>query len=1186
MYYGVGGSLRAESPPRHRGDGIRIQRRTSNTQNDNGPPQAKPPLTTDSRFNSLNKRSALNDLPVGVVPAQQSHSTSTTTSNTSSSYSSSTGIPTSSAATPNEGSNRTMPREMETQEMRTSYVEEPPSPATLRRQAKGAAAALVRRVTNEMALAHFVQKVEINEEENLGAYRLTHWPERVMRQVFWYLGKALANHNTIFAVFPLVLVALSLVAPIVYWDKLYVGLPFSTLVEDRDMTSSGVGMRRMAVPQFNSTNPSYSALDRMNHHAYAVLFKNRNANDTILREETIATYLNMKTMIQSIGFHGKTWPELCGGNSCSFGASILDKIVKKSSQIALTYPETYVSLSKEDSNLTRVFLASIIGGVDVDVDGAIASAQSLLASFELNRALSTPDTLLWEKAFIQKVEGVKKENSDFEVNRWSYEEFAGTVIQALQRCHLWIGASAGIIFILLLLSMCRLNAYQSKPIVGLAAGVVLCGSAIAGVCVSLSGSTFLNPLQLPVLFVIIGIGACYCEALHTAWRKFSAVALHPSEKIALVMAYEGTFICASSLLLIAMFVGAGLLSATPYVQTAFLTMAAGIAALLLLTLLFLAVFVFKSGRREAKGCKWFHFCRSGDTHFPTPNIVDFDNKQLEHLHGRLVDTKASPSRQFAAWLLGPSLRYPLVFLCTIYLLLAAWGCVHIKIDLREEHFLPSQSEARKFLENFYQLFGKTQEYLEVTIEQTIDYQDADLRKSIVDLLEQPVKNEYATRAVSWIADFGRFEKSSAYEINQDTFVHVVRLVFLVTDPFQRYTSDIYFDRFQTQIIRSRMYLELNPKGVLKRREVIESLLEKARSMQLPISVKAPFVFSIQHDLQSLSTALFAFGVFLSILLVISLALFGQPSLTFVVVATSLCVLIETVGYASHWGVPLNTITLTMAICANSLSCVVAISFCYAYSNSGNGLRPIQRVQYTFQSCLLPLWMAITLPVLTYLPLLCIDAPIILHIWRILLLNAIASLAHLLLFLPNAVTLLNENACTALSSVFSGADDESSIYYIPTAGRIIPTEGIYQTFTYPMPKIAPPPSYLAIGAADPIYGRYEPNQYGRMRIHPAEASLANTPQCLRAEERRRGRRELRDLRDVEGIYETPPSPMHRTTREEIIPPRTGLDRIPMKNETRPNERNPRNEQTWRQLLSEPTHQQGQSSQYFSYNKSGF
>jgi hypothetical protein len=61
---------------------------------------------------------------------------------------------------------------------------------------------------------------------------------------------------------------------------------------------------------------------------------------------------------------------------------------------------------------------------------------------------------------------------------------------------------------------------------------------------------------------------------------------------------------------------AGATSTVPYLQYLFHTLAASIALLFLFALLFYSVMMHMSGRREAKGLKWYHFWRKGDTHFP------------------------------------------------------------------------------------------------------------------------------------------------------------------------------------------------------------------------------------------------------------------------------------------------------------------------------------------------------------------------------------------------------------------------------------------------------------------------------------------------------------------------------------------------------------------------------------------
>ncbi|VDP12930.1 unnamed protein product, partial [Heligmosomoides polygyrus] len=321
---------------------------------------------------------------------------------------------------------------------------------------------------------------------------------------------------------------------------------------------------------------------------------------------------------------------------------------------------------------------------------------------------------------------------------------------------------------------------------------------------------------------------------------------------------------------------------------------------------FVAVFVYIGGRREAKGVKWYQCFTTGDTHFTAPNLSDFDSASLFSLHDRLIDTRPSVARALGDRLIARNARYPIVIVCTIVLIFAIWGCINMKVDMREEHFLPSSAPARSFLEDYREMFGKTTQFLEVSIvfdtvlvtvnagikarkwiviDDTVDYDEDEIRDAILELMDSAVSAGYASRAISWLAEFTKFEKNTIYDINSDTFVPVVNLVFLETDPYKRFSSDITFDRHQSQITRSRMYLELTQKGVDERVSLVHMLLSKSRDFHLPMSVRAPFTMSLKHDVSVLSSGLFVFGISLVCLFVLSLLLLGQPALTCVLVFT-------------------------------------------------------------------------------------------------------------------------------------------------------------------------------------------------------------------------------------------------------------------------------------------------------------
>ncbi|MCP9259123.1 hypothetical protein DINM_001396 [Dirofilaria immitis] len=203
-----------------------------------------------------------------------------------------------------------------------------------------------------------------------------------------------------------------------------------------------------------------------------------------------------------------------------------------------------------------------------------------------------------------------------------------------------------------------------------------------------------------------------------------------------------------------------------------------------------------------------------------------------------------------------------------------------------------------------------------------------------------------------------------------------------------------------------MYIELTAKGVEERLSVIDELLNKARSSGISMFIKTPFIFAIQHDLQFTS---------LLCLHIITIP-FGIPSLTVLVLLSNLSVIVGVIGFATYWMIPINA------------------------AKTGE-----QRVRYSFQSCLLPITLACFVPVVTYLPLLLSGLPVMIHIFKILLLSSSITYIHLLFFLPNVMIFLTEQIpsfCSSIQDVcdecccycFDTEEDSGSIYYIPTGGR--------------------------------------------------------------------------------------------------------------------------------------------------------
>ncbi|VDK31212.1 unnamed protein product [Gongylonema pulchrum] len=279
---------------------------------------------------------------------------------------------------------------------------------------------------------------------------------------------------------------------------------------------------------------------------------------------------------------------------------------------------------------------------------------------------------------------------------------------------------------------------QSKPVLGLVIGITLIVSCLAGFFVQLTGTGYINSVVFPVFFCLIGIGVLVLFTLENTWSKYSNVACDPVEKLSLILSWDAPCTAITALMIIISFAVVGSTTRSPYLQYMSFVLAAGVAVLLIFALLFFSVFLYVAGRRETKGVKWYQCFRSGDTHFAPRTVNEFSDSNIALLHEKLVDTKPSFSRAAATAVANSYLRCPVAFIFAIYLVIAFWGCKDLRIDIKEEYFLPEGSQSRAYMESYRKEFGRYEEFLELILDEPIDYLDPRRKDDILSLLEWPV----------------------------------------------------------------------------------------------------------------------------------------------------------------------------------------------------------------------------------------------------------------------------------------------------------------------------------------------------------------------------------------------------------------------------------------------------------------
>lgn len=81
----------------------------------------------------------------------------------------------------------------------------------------------------------------------------------------------------------------------------------------------------------------------------------------------------------------------------------------------------------------------------------------------------------------------------------------------------------------------------------------------------------------------------------------------------------------------------------------------------------------------------------------------------------------------------------IIVIIMIFIIIKSW----FSIDLREEFFVPKESESRRYIDNFRELFGSYEQYIELVFDEPIDYFDIYRRDEIFSLIDFPQVSIYA-----------------------------------------------------------------------------------------------------------------------------------------------------------------------------------------------------------------------------------------------------------------------------------------------------------------------------------------------------------------------------------------------------------------------------------------------------------
>uniref|UniRef100_A0A7E4ZRH3 SSD domain-containing protein n=1 Tax=Panagrellus redivivus TaxID=6233 RepID=A0A7E4ZRH3_PANRE len=896
-----------------------------------------------------------------------------------------------------------------------------------------------------------------NQIYKLQAFRLV---EVGVRRVLFHIGKTVEDYGVLYTLFPFALALLSISASIFFREKLAINVPIGSFTTNPDPTTTAksiVGLRSlMSSVNFNSTNPVSDSLRRSSQAEFAYIISPKSNYDSIHEPKMLNLCAAMSEQIKHLAPETSKWATICREN-CASPDPMIDLL--KEDLLVLKYPEAILTEDGiEKYNMSRIFLGNLLGKCLLDADGTIQRAGSIVNKIRLKENLTPKIYEAYEQSLRNMITNVSASpvGENVTVHYWSVRQYINDVVAAFTEIHASLIFSCIILVVFCVLSCFKFDSYQSRPYVGLQMAFVFIITTITGYSILFTGYSAFNSAAFPVGFALCSIGVLFFHSYQSTWSRYSMTALHPIEKIAFIASWDGHCSVMSLICLVAAALATSVSTANVYVGYVFLVLAAGLAILTVFAAFYFTVVLYRSGKKEAEGVKWFHCCRDGDKSFTNKCIPDYDEMTAGILHEKLTDLKPSLSRKLGAILSGSTSRMfgPVVLTC--YILVAIWLFPTVSVTMREEDFVTQQSASNSYMSEYRKSYPQSDNYLEITIEEPLDYYDRQRRGDILNMLRRSEENHYASKVVSWLADFDKFQQQTIYDINPETIVPIVNYVFLGQDDYKKYTSDITFDKFHTQIVKSRMYLEISAKGMLERRKFVNDILRQARDIGLPITVRAPFLMSLHHDVQVFPTILFAYGVMEAVLTVVTFVCFSNPALALCQLIASVIAMVSIFDAAVYFGIALNMVTLTTVLLGNLIVSATAVHFAYCYCSGGpKQTTPLSRVQYAFQCSLMSNIFGSATPLILYSPLLLLKIPVVLQVYQIFALIAVTNLINCLLFLPGLMTLLTSivtSLCLFINRLCEESDctvaeqSAESIFFIPSANCSLPKAVGYSSNT--------------------------------------------------------------------------------------------------------------------------------------------
>jgi hypothetical protein len=383
-----------------------------------------------------------------------------------------------------------------------------------------------------------------------------------------------------------------------------------------------------------------------------------------------------------------------------------------------------------------------------------------------------------------------------------------------------------------------------------------------------------------------------------------------------------------------------------------------------------------------------------------------------------------------------SVKFLVILVFLIYLAFGIYGCTLVKEGLDRRKLSRDDSYSVVYYDLEDRFFREYPYRVQIVINQTLNYADPKVQDRIERILTRFESSQYIAQSnltESWLRAYKTFinhEDSfiflqSLNLTDQDDFYTGLKSVFLYLPMTEGFRNDIKWNEDQTEIISSRFVIQTkNIRNALMEKEMLlelRAIADEFKDENLTI-FNHLFIFFDQFILVR-EISLQTIGVAAIVMMAISIFFIPSISCAVWVAFSIISIEIGVVGYMTHWGVNLDSISMINLIMCIGFSVDFSAHISYAYISCG-APTPAERVKTSLYSLGLPIFQGSVSTILGIIALAAAPSYVFVTFFKTVFLVMLFGATHGVLLLPVLLSLTDGCFGSSRSSVKSSTSDSS------------------------------------------------------------------------------------------------------------------------------------------------------------------